>query len=185
MDTKSFIIDSQKSLAEWTGRKVTGSHNGTIGVKEGHFTFGNGNILSGKFVINTKSITILDIEDPETNTQFTHHLASDDFFNSEQYPEAVFEITHSEPGDSNLYHVKGDLTIKGITHSLETTLQIVKKDNTAVLDAKIVIDRTKFNIRFRSANFFANLGDTLIYNNFDLNIHLVSDGANSLTSLKI
>ncbi|MCS3533153.1 hypothetical protein M2373_004580 [Chryseobacterium sp. JUb7] len=54
-------------------------------------------------------------------------------------------------------------------------MQIVKTHSTAVLDAKIVIDRTKFNIKFRSANFFANLGDTLIYNNFDLNVHLVAE----------
>ncbi|KIC61419.1 YceI family protein [Chryseobacterium taiwanense] len=175
MDKKKFKVNSEKSLVEWIGRKVTGAHNGTIEVKEGNFTFENKNLLAGKFVINTRSITILDVEDEETNAQFASHLASDDFFNSDQYPEAVFEITHTEPSDNNLYYVKGDLTIKGITHSIDTTLQIVRTDNVAVLDAKIVIDRTKFNIKFRSANFFANLGDTLIYNNFDLNVHLVAE----------
>ncbi|MDQ0594848.1 polyisoprenoid-binding protein YceI [Chryseobacterium ginsenosidimutans] len=175
MDTKNFKVNSKNSLVEWIGRKVTGAHNGTIEVKDGDFTFENNNLLSGKFVINTRSITILDVEDPETNAQFASHLASDDFFNSDQFPDAVFEITHAEPGDNNVYHVKGDLTIKGITHSIDTSLQIVKTDNVAVLDAKIVIDRTKFNIKFRSSNFFTNLGDTLIYNNFDLNVHLVAD----------
>lgn len=175
MDTKIFKVNSEKSLVEWIGRKVTGAHNGTIEVKEGNFTFENENFLSGKFVINAKSITILDVKDVETNAQFASHLASDDFFNSDQYPEATFEITHTEPGDNNLYYVKGDLTIKGITHSIDTTLQIVRTDNIAILDAKIVIDRTKFNIKFRSANFFTNLGETLIYNNFDLNIHLVAE----------
>ncbi|MCS3870345.1 polyisoprenoid-binding protein YceI [Chryseobacterium ginsenosidimutans] len=175
MDTKKFKVNSKNSLVEWIGRKVTGAHNGIIEVKDGDFTFENNNLLSGKFVISTRSITILDVEDAETNAQFASHLASDDFFNSDQFPDAVFEIIHAEPSDSNLYHVKGDLTIKGITNSIETTLQIVKTDNVAVLDAKIVIDRTKFNIKFRSSNFFANLGDTLIYNNFDLNVHLVAD----------
>ncbi|WP_228414284.1 YceI family protein [Chryseobacterium sp. CH21] len=84
-------------------------------------------------------------------------------------------MTHVEPGDENLYYVKGDLTIKGITHPIDTSFHIVKTENAAVLDTKIVVDRTKFNIRFRSSNFFTNLGDTLIYNNFDLNIHLVSE----------
>jgi polyisoprenoid-binding protein YceI len=175
MDTKNFKVNSKNSLVEWIGRKVTGAHNGTIEVKDGDFTFENNSLLSGKFVINTRSITIFDIEDAETNAQFASHLASDDFFNSDQFPDAVFEIKHAEPGDNNLYYVKGDLTIKGITHSIDTTLQIVKTENAAVLDAKIVIDRTKFNIKFRSSNFFANLGDTLIYNNFDLNVHLAAD----------
>jgi polyisoprenoid-binding protein YceI len=175
MDTKNFKVNSKNSLVEWIGRKVTGAHNGTIEVKDGDFTFEDNNLLSGKFVISTRSITILDVEDAETNAQFASHLASDDFFNSDQFPDAVFEIKHAEPSENNFYHVKGDLTIKGITNSIETTLQIVKTDNVAVLDAKIVIDRTKFNIKFRSSNFFANLGDTLIYNNFDLNVHLVAD----------
>ncbi|ALR30612.1 lipid-binding protein [Chryseobacterium sp. IHB B 17019] len=175
MDTKNFKVNNEKSLVEWIGRKVTGAHNGTIEVKEGTFAFENNNLLSGKFVINTKSIKILDIEDAETNAQFAGHLASDDFFNSDQFPESVFEITHAEPGDNNIYNVTGNLTIKGITHPVDVILQIVKTDNVAVLDAKIVIDRTKFNIKFRSANFFTNLGDTLIYNNFDLNVHLVAE----------
>jgi len=175
MDTKNFKVNKENSTINWVGRKVTGAHNGTIGVKEGNFIFGEGKPISGKFTIDTRSIKILDIEDAETNAQFANHLASDDFFNSEQFPEAYFEITHAEPGNENLYYVKGYLTIKGITHSIDTSLRIVKTDNTAVLDTKIVIDRTKFNIKFRSSNFFTNLGDTLIYNNFDLNIHLVAE----------
>jgi polyisoprenoid-binding protein YceI len=175
MDTKNFKVNNEKSTIHWIGRKVTGAHNGTIGVKEGNFRFEDGKPVSGKFIIDTRAIKILDIEDTETNAQFASHLTSDDFFNSDQFPEAVFEITHAEPGDQNLYHVTGDLTIKGITHSINTSLHIVTTDDTAVLEAKIVVDRTKFNIKFRSSNFFSNLGDTLIYNNFDLNIHLVAE----------
>jgi len=175
MDTKNFKVNTENSTIEWVGRKVTGAHNGTIGIKDGNFTFGEGSSMSGKLVIDTRSIKILDIEDAETNAQFANHLASDDFFNSEHFPEAHFEITHAEPGDENLYYAKGDLTIKGITHPIDTSLQIVKTDNMAVLKTKIIVDRTKFNIRFRSSNFFTNLGDTLIYNNFDLNIHLIAE----------
>lgn len=175
MDTKNFKVNNENSNIDWIGRKVTGAHNGTIGVKEGNFTFENGTLSAGKFVIDTKSIKIIDIEDPETNAQFAGHLASDDFFNSDHFPEAFFEITHAEPSDNNFYYVTGNLTIKGITHAIGTTLQIVTTNNTAVLNTKIVIDRTKFNIKFRSSNFFSNLGDTLIYNNFDLNVHLVAE----------
>ncbi|WP_370897885.1 YceI family protein [Chryseobacterium gossypii] len=175
MDTKNFKVNNAQSMIEWTGRKVTGAHNGTIGVKEGVFTLENNVLIAGRFVIDTRSIKILDIEDAETNAQFAGHLASDDFFSSDQYPEAIFEISHAEPGDYNLYYVTGDLTIKGITNSVEASIQIERAGDTAVLNSKIVIDRTKFNIRFRSGKFFTNLGDTLIYNNFDLDIHLIAE----------
>ncbi|NIF04746.1 YceI family protein [Chryseobacterium sp. Tr-659] len=175
MDTKSFKVNTENSTIDWIGRKVTGAHNGTIGIKDGNFRFEDGKSLSGKFTIDTRTIKILDIEDPETNAQFASHLTSDDFFNAEHFPEAFFEITHAEPGGQDLYYVKGDLTIKGITQPFDTSFHIVATERAAVLDTKIVVDRTKFNIKFRSSNFFTNLGDTLIYNNFDLNIHLVAD----------
>jgi hypothetical protein len=37
-----------------------------------------------------------------------------------------------------------------------------------------VVDRTLYGIKFRSGNFFKNLGDTLIYNDFDLNVTLTA-----------
>lgn len=175
MNTQNFKVNNEKSIVEWTGRKITGSHNGTIAIKEGSFTFEDNKLFSGKFVIDTRSIKILDIEDAETNAQFAGHLASDDFFNSDQYPESTFEIKNAEPGDDHLYYVTGDLTIKGITHPVDAVLKIATQENTATVQSKIVLDRTKYNMKFRSGNFFTDLGDTLIYNNFDLNINLTAE----------
>ncbi|MFP7654785.1 YceI family protein [Chryseobacterium proteolyticum] len=175
MNTQNFKVDHEKSTIEWTGRKITGAHYGTIGIKEGSFTFKDNQLSSGTFIIDTRSIKILDIEDAETNAQFAGHLASDDFFNSDQFPESTFEIRHAEPGDDHLYYVNGDLTIKGITHPIDTVLKIENNPNSATIQSKIVLDRTKYNMKFRSGNFFTDLGDTLIYNNFDLTINLVAE----------
>jgi hypothetical protein len=40
-----------------------------------------------------------------------------------------------------------------------------------------VIDRTKYEMKFRSGNFFKDLGDTLIYNDFELNINVTAKAA--------
>jgi hypothetical protein len=40
-----------------------------------------------------------------------------------------------------------------------------------------VIDRTKYGMRFRSGNFFKDLGDTLIYNEFELNVSITAKAA--------
>lgn len=163
-----FKLEKVQSSIHWIGRKVTGSHDGTIDLKEGVFTFKNGSLSGGKFIIDTNSIVILDITDPDTNAQFAGHLASDDFFNSSQYPEAYFEITSVTPGSSS--HIEGNLTIKGITNPVAFDAAIVISDNTVTLSGKIKVDRTKFGMKFRSGNFFTNLGDTLIYNDFDLDV---------------
>ena len=84
METINFNIVSSNSSVEWTGRKVTGAHNGTIGIKNGNFIFNDGKINGGNIVIDTTSIKILDVTDPATNAQFAGHLASDDFFSIEK-----------------------------------------------------------------------------------------------------
>nr|WP_294860787.1 YceI family protein [uncultured Fluviicola sp.] len=169
-----FEINAAKSKVEWVGRKVTGAHNGTIDLKSGELQFDGNTLNGGRFVIDTRSIKIIDITDPETNAQFAGHLASDDFFSSEQFPEASLEVIQVEPRENGSYHVTGDLTIKGITHPTNFDMQVSHSGDTAHASGKITIDRTKYGIRFRSGNFFTNLGDNLIYNNFDLNFNLTA-----------
>ncbi|MCF6404933.1 YceI family protein [Chitinophaga filiformis] len=173
METKKFQIVNAQSNIDWIGRKVTGAHNGTIGIKEGTLIFTDGKLSGGNFVIDTTSIKILDVTDPATNAQFAGHLASDDFFSIDKYPEATLQIT----GVSGK-HVQGDLTIKGITHPVSFDVT-VNTDHGDVVTAygKLVIDRTKYGIKFRSGNFFKDLGDTLIYNDFDLQVTITAKAA--------
>jgi polyisoprenoid-binding protein YceI len=172
MKSQKFNVVSAQSNINWVGRKVTGAHNGTIAIKEGTLTLNDGNITDGKFIIDTTSIKILDIEDANTNAQMAGHLASDDFFASEKFPEAVFEITHV-----NNHHIVGNLSIKNITHPVSFDATVVISNDVLTASGKITIDRTKYEMKFRSGNFFQNLGDTLIYNDFDLTINITAKAA--------
>src|SRR5476651_1188974 len=111
MENQKFEIVSTQSNIDWVGKKVTGAHNGTIAVKAGELILNGGELTGGKVIIDVASIKILDITDPATNAQFAGHLASDDFFSTEKYPEATLEITSVSDN-----YVKGNLTIKDITH---------------------------------------------------------------------
>ena len=64
MEKKNFKIIAAQSNIDWTGRKITGAHNGTIAIKEGTLVLNEGKLTGGKFVIDTTSIKILDITDP-------------------------------------------------------------------------------------------------------------------------
>jgi polyisoprenoid-binding protein YceI len=172
MENQKFEIISTQSNIDWVGRKVTGAHNGTIGVKEGEIILNDGKLTGGKFVIDTTSIKILDVTDPATNAQFAGHLASDDFFSSEKYPEATLEITEVIGN-----HVEGNLTIKGITHPIGFDVMINTDGDLLTATGNLVIDRTDYNMKFRSGNFFKDLGDTLIYNDFDLNVSVTAKAA--------
>src|SRR4051812_38873044 len=174
MKKENFKIIAAQSNIDWTGRKITGAHNGIIAIKEGTFALNEGKLTGGKFIIDTTSIKILDITDPVTNTQLAGHLASEDFFASEQYPEALFIITSAKRKENNIYIIHGDLTIKGITHSITFDAAVNVNVDQLTATGKLVIDRTKYGIKFRSGNFFKDLGDTLIYNDFDLNVSITA-----------
>ncbi|WP_371815963.1 YceI family protein [Flavobacterium sp. CS20] len=60
------------------------------------------------------------------------------------------------------------MTIKGKTNPIAFDLKVT--DNTAT--TKLVIDRTKYGIKYGSGSFFDNLGDRTIYDEFKLDIKL-------------
>ena len=168
-----YKVDAEKSKLTWVGKKVTGEHTGTINVAEGSFTTKSNKVTGGSFAIDMTSIKDTDITNPSGQERLVNHLKSDDFFSSEKHPKATFVITKITSGEKDQYTVEGNLTIKGITNEIEfpATIQLVNGQVTA--KAKILIDRTKFDIKFRSGNFFENLGDKVIDDNFELNVELV------------
>ena len=169
MENKKFKVVASLSNIDWKGRKITGTHNGTIAVKTGELILDQGKLTAGKFVIDTTTIKVLDITDPVTNAQFAGHLASSDFFASAEYPEAIFEITAVKNS-----RIEGTLIIRGIKRSIGFDAEIYVAGDTLTAMGKMIIDRTQFDMNFRSGNFFKDLGDTLIYNDFELNIYITA-----------
>ncbi len=159
-------VDIKSSTIKWTGKKVTGQHHGTIDLKEGYFEMDGENITGGQFVIDMSSIKNLDL-DSDSRAKLEGHLKSPDFFGVEKYPTATLAINSTTKTDKG-YAVKGDLTIKEITQPI--TFDLMKNGNTAT--AKMIIDRSKFDVRYGSGSFFENLGDKTIYDDFELDITL-------------
>jgi len=168
----SYKVDAEKSKITWVGKKVTGQHNGTIQLAEGAFTMKGKKIASGSFAIDMTTL-----KDNDANARLETHLKSDDFFSTEKFPKATFVTSKIESKGGDQYLVKGDLTIKGITNAIEFPATIVIANGTINAKANIVVDRTKFDIKFRSGNFFENLGDKAIEDNFELGVELVGSQA--------
>lgn len=161
-------VDTSKSSIEWLGTKVTGKHKGTIKLKSGSFNFEAKKLVGGEFVVDMTTIVCTDLQG-EYKGKLENHLNSDDFFGVASFPEAHFKITKIAPISPNKYNVTGDLTIKGT--SLEHTFTLDFDNNKA--NGTIVIDRSKFDIRYGSGSFFDNLGDKTIHDNFELKVALV------------
>lgn len=172
----SYKVDASKSNLEWMAAKVTGEHNGTINIKKGELRFKDEKLIGGEFQIDMTSIIDLDLEDETWNKKLVDHLNSDDFFSVADYPVANFNITEvknykDEKVDAN-YWIKGDMTIKGITNPIEFAAKVDKDGDKVAANAKIELDRTKWNVRYGSGSFFKGLGDKMIYDDFTMKVAL-------------
>ncbi len=162
----SKTIDANKSSVTWTGKKVTGSHTGQINITKGALLFESGRLSGGSFTIDMTSLTNTDLGE-NMRGKLEGHLKSDDFFGVANYPTANLTITNVSPIEGG-YSVTGDLTIKGTTEPVIFDATLQEKG----AKAKIIVDRTKYHVKYGSGKFFENLGDKMVYDNFDLEVNL-------------
>jgi polyisoprenoid-binding protein YceI len=167
-------VNTAKSELTWLGKKVAGEHTGKITLKEGTITLDGAKLTGGKFVADLNTITCTDLTDKEYNGKLIGHLKSDDFFSVEKHPTATFVVTKATPKATGIYDVTGDLTIKGITKPV--TFPVTVKTTAAGAEATgtLIVDRSKYDIKYNSKSFFDNLGDKIINDDFSIDVKLVA-----------
>jgi polyisoprenoid-binding protein YceI len=163
-----FKADKEKTVLQWLGEKVTGQHTGTIQLLDGWLRVENNIIVAGEF-----SIDMSTIRDDDGNKNLEGHLKSEDFFGVDKYPVSKLLITGSDPFDKGTSVVRGTLTIKDISNPVEFKASVQQKAEGTWYYANITVDRTKYNVRYGSGSFFANLGDKIIYDEFKLKVTLL------------
>lgn len=162
-------VDTKVSSVEWSAKKLGTHHKGMVQLKSGNLELQDGKIEAGNLVVDMTSITNTDLENENYNQKLVGHLKSDDFFGSEKYPTAQFELTQSSKFSNGKATVSGDFTIKGKTENI--SFEVIQDGQE--YSASISIDRSKFDVRYGSDKFFDNLGDQAINNIFTLEIKLV------------
>lgn len=160
-------IKTESSTVTWKAYKVAGGHEGTVKLKEGHLMFDGTKLTGGEFVVDMPTLVSTDL-DGDMKGKLEGHLKSDDFFGVDAHATSKLVITSVKPFNDQSSTVTGDLTIKGITKPITFVISLFENKATATLK----VDRTKYDIKFRSGNFFENLGDKTIYDEFDLVVDL-------------
>ena len=162
--TKS--INTETSKIKWTGREITTKiHYGSLKFLDGNISISE-NEVKGKVIVDMESLNVEDLSGG-SKQRLEGHLKSDDFFSVDKHKTAKLEILSSEK-EGNMFMVNGTLTIKDISHPIKFKLDA--KNNKAT--TKLAFDRSKYNVKFRSGNFFENLGDKLILDDIDLEVEL-------------
>lgn len=163
-----YKVDIERSTIEWTAKKVGGGHVGTVKIVEGDLAYNGKSLKRGSFTMNMSSIT-------SDNARVTAHLKTDDFFSAEKHPTSTFEITKVTAAGAERVNISGNLIIKGISQPLTFPATVKKqKDLVVAVASGIRVDRTKYDIKFRSKTFIGDIGDKAIDDEFELKINLVA-----------
>ncbi|MGX7668441.1 YceI family protein [Flavobacterium pedocola] len=160
-------VDVAQSKIEWVGKKVTGQHNGTINLKDGALVFKSKKLAGGNFTVDMTSINTTDLQG-KGKTSLDGHLKADDFFGVENHPTATLVFKTISKKSTNSYTVVADLTIKGITNPVSFDMVVNKN----IATTKVMVDRTKYDIKYGSKSFFESIGDKAINDEFELNVNL-------------
>lgn len=161
-------VKTSESTVTWKGYKVTGSHHGTIALKEGSLVFEGDKLTGGEFVVDMPTLVSNDLEG-EYKGKLEGHLKSDDFFGVEAHPTSKLVFTTVKSTGKNSYEVTGNLTVKGKSNPVAFDISVYGNKATATMK----VDRSLYDVKYGSGSFFDNLGDKTIYDEFDLVVDLV------------
>jgi polyisoprenoid-binding protein YceI len=176
-NTTVFKVDAEKSKVYWTGKKIGGEHTGTINLRNSTVNVDGTNVLSATINMDMNSIVCTDVTNEGMNKRLVDHLKSDDFFSVDKHAQSVFEATGFKSTGAGNYDVVGKMTIKGITHEISFPVKVDIKNGQLTANGTATLDRTKWEIRFRSGRFFPDLGNNLIHDEFEIKFDLVASAS--------
>jgi polyisoprenoid-binding protein YceI len=147
VEAVTYSIDTEASHVTWQGNVINVYfHSGTVNFNSGSITTENNTVTAGDLSVNMTQINTTDSNYNEKAPahKLVSHLQGEEFFNTAKFPDVNFTITSSEGGV-----VKGDLTIKGITHeqTLEN-LSLEEKDGVLNATGTLTFDRQAYEMKW-------------------------------------
>jgi hypothetical protein len=178
----AYKIDAARTELKWMAFKPTGNHYGIVPVNGGTIFVKDGNINGGIIDINMSGLEVQGM-DGEMKESLQSHLRGttpgkeEDFFNVAKYPSATFTIvstTKLENDPVGTHMINGNLTIKDITKpiSFKATIDLASGSAMKATTEPFVIDRTLWDIKYKSKKFFSDLKDDFINDEIKIEITL-------------
>lgn len=149
LESTSWTVDKDHSSINFSVRHFFTPVNGRFNDFEADIQFDPENPQGSQIDI-TIPIAHINTE----NTRRDDHLNSEDFFNSEQWPNMRFVSTNIQKTGDNQFVAKGELTIRDVTKTIELPFELLgimdhpMMENTKVagISANAKIKRTDFGV---------------------------------------
>ena len=178
LDDRSYTVDIEQSIIEWTGRNPNTTHYGTLLLLRGDITIRQGK-LNGTFEIDMLSLKNLNLEGSEWQPVLIAHLKSDDFFFADKFPTARFTIDSARKIGESLsapnFEVEGTLELRGVRNDMKFLATISNPSDGAIAaEAHFDFDRTQWKIIYGSSRYFEHLGMHLVFDPISIGLRIVA-----------
>ncbi len=177
-----YSIIPEKSSLFWEASKtmiVDYKEQGSVDIRQGDFIIKDKQIKSGAVIINMDSIKVTAISTEGAGINLEKHLKSVDFFAVESYPQAELIIYPSSVFEDDdlamLYNLQANLTIKGISQDIDLPVMVYRVKDQVIVEGIVDLDRTRWDIRYGSDQFFDNLADEVIDDFFRISFKLIAE----------
>ncbi len=138
-----YAFSAAGSKLEFTGAKVTATHDGSFGEFSGTIDLVDGDVTKSRVNVDI-TMSSLSIEP----AKLAGHLKTPDFFDVEKFPKASFTSTGIKAGGENgaTHTVTGNLTLHGVTKSISFPATINTNGDGVSVSAEFAINRKDFGI---------------------------------------
>jgi polyisoprenoid-binding protein YceI len=170
-DEKYILIDTKESVVAWKGSNSFGRFKGYVYLSKRELMIENDQLMGGTVEVDMNTI---ENETHQSDIDFIKHLKHADFFDVKKFPFSKITITRVTTVHVDDKEITGDLTIKGITHPVTFPAKTEVKEGIVKANGKLVIDRTLWDVRYRSGKFYKNLADKTISDSIEFNIKIVA-----------
>lgn len=170
---KYIAIDTKESIVTWKGSNLMGSntHTGYVYISKGELLIENGQLKGGTAEVDMNTI---EDEDHGRDNNLVNHLKDPDFFDVKNFPFSTIVLNKAASINGENSKVSGNLTIKNITQPVTFPAKIEVKGGIVKVNGRLVIDRTKWNVRYKSGKFYDLLADQTISDSIEFHIKIVA-----------
>lgn len=152
-DSTTYKVSSS-SKVDFSGSKKSGYHPGYFPVKAGSVTVVDGKLTGGSFTIDMAGIKITD----EAGAQLEGHLKNKDFFETDKFGTATFDISNVIYKDATNATIEGSLTIKGLKFNQKFEAKVRQADEKGFFaEAFFSLDRTTIGIAYGVPNISSDV----------------------------
>ncbi|MDB4088540.1 YceI family protein [Flavobacteriales bacterium] len=174
--TGTYNVLADHNHVDWKAWHLgkTGERYGKVTLESAEASVNEGSLVGGKFVLDLTALTVENFgDDTAQNDKLRGHLTSGDFFLTDSFPTATFEITgvDTTSGDFNSV-VTGNLTIKGVSKSISFKSNVeIAEDAISISSETFEVNREDWGLSYHNEGTVGVPADYLIANEIAFTIH--------------